>query len=643
MDAGPPDVAGVSVVAPSTNIGTGASLQLSASVTPAGANASVTWSSDDEARVTVSAAGLATAELLPLSAGTVRITAASVEDPSITGSVDLTIVCGPLTATAVSSGGTLPEDTCYVVDNPLSVTSGTLVVESGVRLSFGSGGSLSIGTNGRLDAVGTMSKGIVLTSADPAGTWRGMRFASSASADNKLHWVTIENGGSSGWSGATQSASALLLEGNTLVDIRNSVIRGSVSRGVTLYAEAEMTFVDNTVTENAVPAWVHPNTVRFLGTTSAFDGNTDDVVRVGFGNSDRVSTAQTWPSIGVPLELQDRMFIEAPLTLTPGTELEALADVSLIVRNGGTLNAVGTMAERIVFRGSEIARGSWKGLQIQTQSNDNVFSYVDFEGGGSEAWTGGSESRAMVYLDAGSKAVFTNSAFRSSEYYALWVLAGGDIDGFANNLVEDNARAMHVHPNRAGQIEANNSFVDNDEQRVRVTFGNNDAVTTSQTWSALDIPYRVMDRTFIQAPLTIDPGAALEFAQGAHFIVNQLGSLTAVGTVDARITFGGIEALAGYWKGIEFGTLTAANQLRYVDFLHAGSAGWFGGSNSTGTLYVNADGSATLQDVTIGTTGGYAGVIANGGSLACTNVDDGGFMYYVYTPGGNGAQPACPG
>jgi hypothetical protein len=641
LGPGPIDrsVTGVSVAAPSTNVGIGATLQLSASVTPAGANAAVTWSSDDAARITVSSTGLATAALLPLTGDTVKITATSVEDPTINGSMDLTIVCGPLAASAVSSGGTLPEDTCYITESPLTVSTGTLFIEPGVEISFGPGGSLSIGSNGRLDAMGTMAKGILFTSTDPVGSWRGLRFDDSRSADNKLYYVAIENGGSSGWSGATQSASALLLEGNSLVDIQNSTISGSPSRGITLYADAEMSFVQNTLKENQVPAWLHPNTVRFLDAGTVFDSNIDEVVRVGYGNNDRVSTAQIWPSLGVPLELQDRMYIEAPLTLDPGIRLEALAGVSLIVRAGGTLNAQGTAQDTIVFGSSEDLPGSWKGLQIQTQSTDNVFSYVVFKNGGSDPWTGGGESVAMVYLDAGSKAVFQNSTFRGSAQYGLWVPAGGDITGFDGNTFSDNARAMIVHPNRAGAISANTQFVNNAEQRVRVTFGNNDGVETAQTWSALAVPYRVMDRTSVRAPLTIDAGAELEFAQSAHLIVRDNGTLNAVGTVGDPITFRGSQALSAYWKGIEFRTASAANRLENVNLLHAGSNQWFGGTDSVGTLYVTSDGTLTLEDVTIALTGGYAAIIASGGVLSCTNVDDGGFQFWYYL--GAGVQPTC--
>lgn len=642
-DPDPIEVEGVNVTAPSTDVGIGATLQLAASVTPAGATSTVTWSSSDETRLTVSATGLVTAVLAPLTTGTVTVTATSTENTGISGSVDLTIVCGPLTASAVSSGGTLPEDTCYIAESALSVTDGTLVIEPGVEISFGTNGSLRIASDGRLTAMGTMDKGITMTSVDPIGSWRGVRFDDSRSADNVLHYVTIENGGESGWTGATYSAAGLLLTGNSLVDIRNSTIRGSAAPGIVLYQDAEMTFVENTLVENAVAAWMHPEAVHFLDTESTIEDNDEDLVRVGFGNADAVSTDQFWDDTGVPYELQDRMFVDAALVIEPGVTIQARSGVSMVVRNEGSLTAIGEPLSPIVFEGSENERGAWKGIEIGTQSNDNAFDYVTFANGGSEQWTGGSDTRATVFLAGNSSARFMRTTFRDSEHYGLWVPSGGDLTGWDENTFTGNARAMIVHPNRAGAITSNTVVTDNDENAVRMTFGNADRVSTAQTWQALMVPYRVMDRTFIEAALSIDAGAVFEFAQGANFVVTVEGTLSANGTVDDRIVFRGTEALTGYWKGIEYNTVSVLNRLDYVDFLHAGSDAWTGGDNAIASLHVTGDGLAVIDNVTFSMTAGYAAIRRWEGSLTCTNTDDGGFQFYVYEPGNNRAQGTCPG
>ncbi|MEM7417747.1 MAG: Ig-like domain-containing protein [Gemmatimonadota bacterium] len=642
IDPGPLEVTGVSVTATSDEVAIGGAVQLTATVAPFGVNPAVTWSSDDPTRLTVDANGLATAAVLPLNSGVVTVTATSVENTVFSGTVELTIVCGLLVQSDVADGTTLPSGTCWTAQSALAVNDGTLTVEPDVEVSFGPSGSLSINGDARLSAIGTALMPITFTSTDPASHWRGIRFDDSRSADNRLEYVTVENGGSDQWSGATYSASGLLLEGNSLVNISMSEIIGSAAQGFTAYGEAEFSITGTTFDGNAVAAWLHPNNVEGMGTDNAFVANDDNVVRISYGNNDRVETAQSWANIGVPYELQERLFIDADLTIDPGVTIHARSDVSVIVRNAGSLNATGTVQESITFVGSEDVRGWWQGIQFQTQSVNNVFEYVEMGNGGSDQWTGAVDSRAMIYLAEDSKLLIRNSTLYSSDHYALWVPAEGEITGLDDVIVTDNARAMILHPNRVGEIDGV-LVSNNDDNAIRITFGNNDRVETSQLWQNHGTFYRVMDRTFVRAALTIEPGTTIEFEQGAHLIVDDGGSLNAVGDALNRITFRGREALSGYWKGLEFGTVSASNRLEYVDLMHAGSDGWFGGSNSTGTINVDGNGGLVVANATISLTGGYAGIVRNGGSLACTNVDDGGFQYYVYSGSGNGAQATCPG
>jgi hypothetical protein len=224
------------------------------------------------------------------------------------------------------------------------------------------------------------------------------------------------------------------------------------------------------------------------------------------------------------------------------------------------------------------------------------------------------------------------------------VPAGGDISGFENNTFTANARAMIVHPNRAGAIANSNQIQGNTEDRIRVTFGNTDAVTTAQRWSHVTTPYLIMDRTFVQNDLSIDGGAVLEFAQDASLRVTNGGTLSAdgfvVGGVAERVTFRGAEDLVGYWQGIEINTASARNRLTVVDIMNAGSAAWFGGANSTASINVTAAGVLDLSNVQFAKTGGYAMIVRPGGQVTCSGVNHGGFM--IFDSQANAAVTICP-
>lgn len=62
--------------------------------------------------------------------------------------------------------------------------------------------------------------------------------------------------------------------------------------------------------------------------------------------------------------------------------------------------------------------------------------------------------------------------------------------------------------------------------------------------------FSVTDTVEVAAPLTIEPGVTLEFAQGTGIWFNSDGSLFAEGTAEDPITFTGTTQTPGWWNGV---------------------------------------------------------------------------------------------
>jgi hypothetical protein len=269
--------------------------------------------------------------------------------------------------------------------------------------------------------------------------------------------------------------------------------------------------------------------------------------------------------------------VDEPLTVAPGTVVEFEQGASLIVQNSGSLGLSGTAVDPIVLRGAEPSRGYWKGVQIQTDAAANVFDHVELRDAGSDPWAGGADQNAGLYLTANSRVAITNSAFVNNEGYGIQArTATTSFPAFADNLFYDNVVPMGLHADRAGELDENSAFSSgadvNENQYVELTFSNTDFVSTPQTWPALEVPYRVRDRTFVRAPLTIAAGATLEFAQDVEFIVEDTGSLTLAGTEVDRVSLVGAEDLNGYWIGVLIETASASNVFSYATISNGGSA-----------------------------------------------------------------------
>ncbi len=101
-------------------------------------------------------------------------------------------------------------------------------------------------------------------------------------------------------------------------------------------------------------------------------------------------------------------------------------------------------------------------------------------------------------------------------------------------------------------------------------------IPTRLVKSARACDYLVVDDISVESSLFIDPGVVVIFDQDTRLSVTDSGSLTAVGTAEARIMLAGQLNVRGYWYGLCFGN-NRESRLEYVDLLWAGKV-WSGGS-----------------------------------------------------------------
>ncbi len=523
-----------------------------------------------------------------------------------------------LTREDVENGGTLEAGSCYLVNERLTV-GGELVVEEGVVLQFAENIDFRITGDGRLNVQGTADEAVIFQGQDETkGYWKGIFVGTSGSANN-LEYLVVEHAGSSQWSGANYSTASINVPSEGGLTISNTTVREGLGNGILVGDTPDFAISGSTVTTTDIPLHVYHNVVGNIAADNDFTGNGDDRVYLGFGNSDSVDSEQTWEFNAVPYRATNRWYITSPLTLMPGVEIQFAEDASVIVNDEGRITAVGTEDEQITFTGDEETRGYWKGIQVNTGGSANVFDYVNIEYSGGQQWSGASDSAAAVHLGTTSELHISNSTFLDNAGRALH--AGGqdvDISGFAGNSFIENEKPIHVHTNLAGEINADTVFTDNDEQAVRVAFGNSDAVRDAQTWQAIEVPFLVTNRTYVKNALNIDAGTTIQFLEDASMIIDDEGSISANGEAGNEVVFTGEEETVGFWKGLGVYTTTADNVLTHTVISYAGSSQWTGATESVGALYVT--GSLKLDNVSIENSGGFAISASNDAGLDCSGM-----------------------
>ncbi|MEM9457451.1 MAG: right-handed parallel beta-helix repeat-containing protein [Myxococcota bacterium] len=517
-------------------------------------------------------------------------------DPNSTEGADSTGVpgdCAPLGPDDVNTDTTLPAG-CYWVSTFLTVEH-RLDLEPGVELVFDPIAGLAVVGTGTMSAQGTDQAPILMTPSSDQG-WLGLQWIGSTSSDNRLEHVRLEAPADIGIE--LTAASRLTVSDCEIVD----------APGVGLHADpgAQLTVSATTFEGGGVPLLVGIDAVAGIASDNTFTSNAEPFVQVAGGT---LSGDAQWAALGIPLRLTGNAYVESALTLSPGLTIEMAQDSEFVVRTAGSINAEGTADDPITMRGVQDERGYWRGLSVESKASANIMRHCAIEHGGARGWNGSDESVATVWLPDQSKLVMSDCALRRGDGAALTSFGGADISGFANNTIEDNRQTIKVAPQMVGAIEASNTFVDNDEAYVRVgrPNANNEAIVTPATWPALGVPYRVMDRFYVETDWTIEPGATVEVMQDRQIIIEVGGSLHAVGTAQDPITLTGAESLPGYWKGLQVLSVSADNELQHVVLSYGGSSGFNGNQDSDGGLFV--EGTIRVSDSEISESGGHGVVV----------------------------------
>ncbi|MBX2883500.1 MAG: hypothetical protein KTR32_26330, partial [Granulosicoccus sp.] len=151
----------------------------------------------------------------------------------------------------------------------------------------------------------------------------------------------------------------------------------------------------------------------------------------------------------------------AKLTISAGTTLKFASGKQLIVREGGSLSANGTAANKIVFTAQDPTPGFWDGIYFfGSNSSSNVLNHAIVEYGG-----GAGVANLRV---ANSRVSVANTVLRHSEEFGFTVDAQSTVTNFSDVVVTANKAAGSIAPVQAGSIDESATFTGNQSDVVEV-------------------------------------------------------------------------------------------------------------------------------------------------------------------------------
>lgn len=337
--------------------------------------------------------------------------------------------------------------------------------------------------------------------------------------------------------------------------------------------------------------------------------NDDDPIGGGGddGNATKTLTSSDFASAltledrndGVDYIINDVIFVNNALTIRPGVTIQFGDQAGLDVTETGSIEAKGTATLPITFTAELKSKGGWKGILIESTSLRNVFQHVTLEYGGGESWGNDVQGGLGTWADAALN--LDNCLFRNNRLRALSFYQSEDVDirSLENCRFENNDLPIKIDPASLHQIGTTNTFADNNN--VIEVYENNvfdfEESGLTKTWKAQTIPYRFLGEVSIaDNNVTIEAGTTLEFEEQAYLWVDDEGSLTAIGTVTAPITFTGVLKTAGSWGGIGYNfTQSSRNILDNVVMEYAGGSAY---EFENGAIYMWAQPKVTIRNST---------------------------------------------
>lgn len=352
----------------------------------------------------------------------------------------------------------------YHIITPTKITyGGKLIIKPGAVISFAQDANLVVDKGGVIEAVGTATEPIIFCGeSDTEGFWGGIAVLSNTK-QNRMEFVQLKNAGS----GFTAALQIGVFDGRFdgsvgRLSFRNSTIKDCTSSGICVYDGSTVdNFENNTITDcQKFPVIVYTNSMDLVKATAKnkLTGNKKDMIAIQGTYDTYTDRDIVLEKLSIPycINATDRskvVYIGANLTLKPGVRVVMTSEAAIRVDSEhgqkGSLTAIGTAAEPIVFEGEEHGQGFWDGIYLLSASDKNNLQHATFaDGGKTQHCCGGGNDLASGIITIGNYymnfrasaniqfCTFTNSSEAAIFYEKAFVRVNADL--VSNNTFSNN-------------------------------------------------------------------------------------------------------------------------------------------------------------------------------------------------------------
>ncbi|MEM8565957.1 MAG: IPT/TIG domain-containing protein, partial [Bacteroidota bacterium] len=307
------------------------------------------------------------------------------------------------------------ESNKYYVEKALNIAPGTIfefVNGAGLKLGRPLANECSVNT-GSINATGTANDPIIFRgTVSGKGSWVGIGINSS-SPNNKLIYCQIAGAGSDKMFNGADYGANITLACDSKVIIQNTTIAESKEYGIYMFDHDAILqdFENNSFTDNETsPIYIHFPHIGELDSDSDYD-TSDSGAYIHVSGERLKDNDLTVQALNVPYrifvsELGQPVYVEKAITINPGVIFEFNPGTGIELGTLGTdcgittgsLNAIGTAEDPIIFKGVTEGQGTWIGIGINSSTAANEFDHCEISGGGSkQLYNAGGQGNIVIH------------------------------------------------------------------------------------------------------------------------------------------------------------------------------------------------------------------------------------------------------
>jgi hypothetical protein len=291
---------------------------------------------------------------------------------------------------------------------------------------------------------------------------------------------------------------------------------------------------------------------------------------------------------GVDYIIANNLQVNANLTIKPGVTLMFKNGAGIVVNKQGSLTAIGANGNLILFTSEDGKRGSWKGINVQSDNARNVISYCKIEHGANNIVIG---EKGNV-----SETEISFSEITASAANGIVIAEGSKINNFTGNKIHTNsAHPVAMHIADAVNLTDGNQYVNNGKEFIKVSASS--PVTSAIMLKKLTESFLISGTITAANKFTIAAGSRVYMDNGAKVVIDGetgQGSFNATGTAASPINIAAIYNGNGIWNNIEF--VSSNSNDNKIEYCTISGGGATEGSHAEGMITVTngADGASNI-------------------------------------------------